>query len=167
MKDFPFRQGLLTVCNFYKTLLAPVSYDLSTITQVNEKSQTNDYRTLIEDISDHFKDFLKARSIDSFSLKSDNPVFATPKASANGRNALGATSLLDAMASSESNLSEVQFKIAETVFTESAFKKYTKLYEDSLSLFPTSFKKSKLRTGRLHFLQEGGGKTRVICIPDI
>jgi len=22
-------------------------------------------------------------------------------------------------------------------------------------------------TGRLHFLQEGGGKTRVICIPDI
>lgn len=167
MKDLRFRQGLLTICNYYKSITAPISYDLSTVTQVNLKSHTHEYRTLIEEITNHFQDFLKVRSIFPFTLKSDNPVFATPKASANGSNAMGETSVLDAMSIFESKMIYNILKIAHSVFTKKAFKEYCKLFRDSISMFPSLEKKKHLKTGRLHFLQEGGGKTRVICIPDI
>jgi hypothetical protein len=166
MKDLRFRQGLLTVCNFYKTLKGPISYDLSTITQVNPQSQTSEYCTMIDNIADHFKEILKARSIDTFQSKSDNPVFLTPKASANGPNALGKSSLLDAIATCESGMRSTIFEIARKVFTKQTFKNFAKLFRNSLYM-GTSLDKGKLITGRLHFLQEGGGKTRVICIPDI
>jgi hypothetical protein len=166
MKDLRFRQGLLTICNFYKTLKAPVSYDLSTITQVNPKSHTSEYCTLIDNISNHFKNFLKLRFIDTFQPKSDNPVFLTPKASANGPNALGEASILDAIAICETGKRKTLFEIARSVFPERTFKDFVKLFRESLSVKLPSYKK-KLITGRLHFLQEGGGKTRVICIPDI
>jgi hypothetical protein len=168
MKDIRFRQGLITVCNFYKSLKAPVSYDLSTITQVNPMSQTSEYRNLIEQISDHFSSYtIKARSIDMFSSRSDNPVFATPKASANGPNALGLSSVLDARASYESRIFKTQFEIARMVFTTQAFKDWAQLFRESLSVYKDLQINKNLITGRLHFLQEGGGKTRVICIPDI
>jgi len=166
IKDLRFRQGLLTICNFYKTLKGPVSYDLSTITQGNPKSQTTEYCSLIDDISDHFKHMLKVRSIDMFQSKSNNPVFLTPKASANGPNALGNSSLLDAVATCKFGIRKTIFEIARSVFTKPAFKDFVKLFRNSLSMKPSLDGKA-LIAGRLHFLQEGGGKTRVICIPDI
>lgn len=166
MKDVRFKQGLLTICSFYKSIMIPVSNDLSTITQVNPKSQSNEYRILIDNISDHFSTFVKERSINIFQSKSDNPVFATPKAGANGPNAMGITSLLDAMSILDSPIMNTQFSIAEEVFTPKAFEKWVQMFNDSISKFPSSYEK-KLITGRLHLLQEGGGKTRVICIPDI
>jgi hypothetical protein len=70
MEDYRFRQGVLTICNFYKTLKSPISYDVSTITQVNLQSQTTEYVELIEDISNHFETFIKERKIPSFQLNS-------------------------------------------------------------------------------------------------
>jgi hypothetical protein len=167
MEDFRFKQGLLTICNSYKLLKAPVSYDVSSITQVNPKSQTKEYVDLIEGISSNFQDFLKRRKIVPFELKSaHNPIFVTPKASAQGRNAIGYTSILDAIACNDSGIIETQRKIAEEVFTTKAFELWTKLINESLSERNPDTKYSNM-TGRLHFLQEGGGKTRVICIPDI
>jgi len=167
MKDLRFRQGLLTICNIYKTLRGPISYDLSTVTQVNLKSQTPEYRPLIDKISDHFKKTLKVRSIDPFLSKSDNPVFLTPKASANGPNALGMSSLLDAKAVCDSGMRKTIFAIARVVYTKLAFKKFAELFRKSLSMLKTSTDRRDVIPGRLHFLSEGGGKTRVICIPDI
>jgi hypothetical protein len=167
MKDIRFKQGLLTICNFYKVLKAPVSYDVSTITQVNPLSKTTRYAELIEEISSHFGNFIERRGIIPFQLSSaQNPVFVTPKASANGSNAIGYTSILDAIASPETNLRDVQSQMANLVFTKKAFDRWTKLYDDSLIQGESDFGSTK-KTGRLHFLQEGGGKTRVICIPDI
>jgi len=167
MKDFRFRQGLLTICNFYKTLKAPVSYDVSTITQVNPKSQTKRYAELIQDIARHFETFIKGRRIIPFELNSShNPIFVTPKASAQGPNAIGYTSILDAIACNDSKLRDIQISFAKEVFTSEAFEKWMQLYDESLSERNPDEKYSDM-TGRLHFLQEGGGKTRVICIPDI
>lgn len=167
MRDLKFKQGILTICNTYKLLKTPVSYDVSTITQVNDKSQTSKYVELIESISTHFEDFLKARNIDKFELNSaQNPIYVTPKASAQGANAIGYTSILDAIACNDSGLMNVQMEMAQSVYSEEAFTKYTSLYSESLSLRNPDEKYSNM-TARLHFLQEGGGKTRVICIPDI
>lgn len=167
MKDYRFRQGLLTICNVYKTLKAPISYDVSTITQVNPKSHTSRYVEVIEEIASHFQTFLKTRGVIPFELHSArNPVFVTPKASAQGPNAIGYTSILDAIACKETGLYETQRKIANLVFTEEAFNQWESLYQASL-LERDPDKVYSNVTGRLHFLQEGGGKTRVICIPDI
>merc|ERR1712050_599073 len=76
IQDFRFKQGLLTICNFYRTLKTPVSYDVSTITKVNPKSHTNRYVELIEDIASSFQDFLKVRKVVPFELNSaHNPLF--------------------------------------------------------------------------------------------
>jgi len=167
MRDLRFRQGLLTVCSSYKMLRAPVSYDVSTITQGNPMSQTRQYVELIDDIAFHFQDFLKARKIIPFELNSaQNPIFVTPKASANGRNAIGYTSILDAIACHDSGIIETQRKIAKEVFSSEAFNQWEFLINESLSERNPD-ENYKNMTGRLHFLQEGGGKTRVICIPDI
>lgn len=167
MKTLRFRQGLLTICNSYKLLKAPISYDVSTITQVNPKVHTSEYAELIDSISSNFEEFLKIRKIEKFQLNSShNPIFVTPKASAQGANALGYTSILDAIASLESGIIFVQTEIAKMVFTTDALKMWNKLYSDSLSEREPD-KEYTDKTGRLHFLQEGGGKTRVICIPDI
>lgn len=167
MKDMRFRQGLLTICNIYKLLKAPVSYDVSTITQGNPMSHTNEYVELIDKIAFHFKDFLKRRKIDSFQLNSShNPIFVTPKASAQGRNAIGYTSILDAIACNDSGIIETQKEFARRVFTPEAYSKWESLINESLSERSPDEKYSNV-TARLHFLQEGGGKTRVICIPDI
>jgi hypothetical protein len=167
MDSLRFRQGFLTVCNIYKTLKAPVSYDVSTITQVNPRVHTSRYVDLIEDIGLHFKDFLKRRKINMFELKSaHNPIFVTPKASAQGPNAIGYTSILDAIACNDSGLIETQREMAKLVFTDRAYSQWESLIAESLSERNPDEKYSNM-TGRLHFLQEGGGKTRVICIPDI
>jgi hypothetical protein len=122
MKDFRFKQGLLTICNIYKILKAPVSYDISTITQVNPKAQTKRYAELIDEIAFHFQDFLKVRKIPQFELNSSrNPIFVTPKASAQGSNAIGETSILDAIACHESKIIDTQRKFASMVFTEDAY----------------------------------------------
>jgi len=167
MKDFRFRQGLITICNIYKVLKAPISYDVSTITQVNLKSQTKRFDDTIDGIVSSFKDFLKVRKIVPFELQSShNPIFVTPKASAQGPNAIGYTSILDAIACHETGIIDTQVEIASKVFTEQAFTKWKSLISASLSE-KSPDKKYSDKTARLHFLQEGGGKTRVICIPDI
>jgi hypothetical protein len=167
MKDIRFKQGLLTICNIYKTLKAPVSYDVSTITQVNPMAQTARYAELINDIAFHFQDFLEIRKIKPFQLNSaHNPIFVTPKASAQGRNAIGDTSILDAIACHDSKIIDTQRSIAKLVFSDLAFNQWESLINDSLLLRDPDKSYSDM-TGRLHFLQEGGGKTRVICIPDI
>jgi hypothetical protein len=52
-----------------------------------------------------------------------NPIFSTPKASANGSSAMGFTSILDAYAVKKSRIFKTQFEIARSVFTPTAFKK--------------------------------------------
>jgi hypothetical protein len=164
MDDLRFKQGLLTICNFYKILKAPVSYSISTVIEKNPESHKDEYWQLIDDISDHFKNFLKVRSIDVFSKLSTSPIFATSKAGANGPNAMGETSINDAIASVKDKIYLYQFKIAWLVFTPKAFKNWKRLFHRSLSLGDQN---QCTINSRLHFLQEGGGKTRVICIPDI
>jgi hypothetical protein len=56
--------------------------------------------------------------------------------------------------------------MASMVFTKQAFDQWESLFQESLSLRSPDEHYTDM-TGRLHFLQEGGGKTRVICIPDI
>lgn len=168
MDDIRFRQGLLTICNFYKTIKGPVNTCVSTIIEPNPMSHTSIYRFLIEDIGQFFEKFISQRKIQHFQIKSDNPVYLTPKAGANGPNAIGLTSILDAMAIQEKGIDKLIFSMANSVFTEKAIKKFNLLFSDSISRSETiSTNIKKLITGRLHFLQEGGGKTRVICIPDI
>jgi hypothetical protein len=102
-----------------------------------------------------------------FELKSaHNPVFVTPKASANGPNAIGQTSILDAIACNDTGIIETQREMAKLVFTDEAYSQWDSLITESLSERNPDEKYTDM-TGRLHFLQEGGGKTRVICIPDI
>lgn len=139
MEDIRFKQGLLTIVNLFLILKAPVSYDLSTITKENPKANTIEFATLCKDIANHFsRTFFnefkmdypyvpnkkwnkKGRFIDLPFTKSDNPVFATPKAGANGPSAIGATSVLDCMASYDSGIYRTQFEIARKVFTPKAF----------------------------------------------
>jgi len=122
MKDFKFRQGMMTICNFYKILKSPVSYDVSTITRVNLKSQTSRYDELLDEIPSSFQDFLDQRKIPSFQLNSSqNPLFVTPKASAQGSNAIGITSIKDAIACESTGIIETQRTMASMVFTKEAY----------------------------------------------
>jgi len=90
----------------------------------------------------------------------------TPKASAQGANAIGYTSILDAIACQDSGIIDTQRECAKEVFTSDAYSLWESLITRSLSERNPNKQYSDM-TGRLHFLQEGGGKTRVICIPDI
>jgi hypothetical protein len=74
---------------------------------------------------------------------------------------------MDAMACHVTSLRFLQDQVAEKVFTPSRFLEWKELYEETLASYEGLEVKDPSKTGRLHFLQEGGGKTRVICIPDI
>lgn len=167
MEDIRFKQGLLTICSYVKSMKSPISYDVSTITRENPMSKTSRYVELIEDITSHFDTFVKARGVKPFELNSSHdPIFATPKASAMGPNAIGETSILDAIAVTETGIFSTIDSLAKLVFTKEAYNQWSKIFSDSLSLRNPDSVHTYV-TGRLHFLQEGGGKTRVICIPDI
>jgi hypothetical protein len=175
MKDYRTKQGLLTICNIYKLLKGPIDYDISTITNVNPMSHTSEYTRIIKDIGLYTKDILlKNIYKPTFSYNSSpNPIFATPKASANGPNAMGVTSILDAIATFGTKTGDRINHLAKCVFTQEAYElfislSYNSYLEGHLNYWDeTRPNKGKGHSGRLHFLQEGGGKTRVICIPDI
>lgn len=117
MTDFKFRQGLLTICNFYKCLIGPVDDDLSTIITPNLQSQTCEYTKTVNEIVEHFeKEFLPTRNIQKFKPSSRSVIFDTPKASANGPNAMGESSITDAMACGRSSLRKIQDSMARLVY---------------------------------------------------
>jgi hypothetical protein len=124
MKSNEFCQGILTICNIYKIIKLPVNRSVDTIIRPNPKEDTIEYKNRIEEISNYFTKFCKIRNIETLKLNSyKNPVFGTPKASANGSSAMGFTSILDAYAVKKSGIFKTQFEIARNVFTLSAFKK--------------------------------------------
>jgi hypothetical protein len=88
------------------------------------KEDTIEYKNRISEISDYFTNLCKTRNIKILDVNSyKNPIFSTPKASANGSSAMGFTSILDAYAVKKTGIFKTQFEIARSVFTPIAFKK--------------------------------------------
>lgn len=161
-----YKRVMLTTLAYYRLFTQPVSDDISNITTpgpvISEK--------LLNEVEQFADQFWKSRGIKPFEPREDLfPAYATTKAGANGPSAMGLTSLKDIISLEKNNLYQKIISFSPRVYTNS--EKLVQIMEDSLAIAKQSLEdfssKGLFSSGRLHLLAEGGGKTRVICIPDV
>jgi hypothetical protein len=82
---------------------------------------------------------------------------------------MGLTSLKDILALERDNLLTKIIDFSSMVYTKSSHDVLVDIIERTLAIAKSlpGLNLESLKTGRLHLLAEGGGKTRVICIPDV
>jgi hypothetical protein len=159
-----YARAMLTALAFYRLFTLSVDDNISNII----KDGPDIKRELLDEIEKFAFDFYKSRGIKPFEpVESKFPAYATTKAGANGSSAMGVTSLYDILALERDSILTKIVSISSKVYTNNEL--LIKMIDDSLAIaksLPGLILES-LKTGRLHLLAEGGGKTRVICIPDI
>jgi len=163
--DTNFSRMVLTYLSMYKLFHVEIDYDTSTITDPLKNPR------LMMDVSDRILGFIRtvARTlrIEKFEKSKEHPVHVTLKAGAYGPRSMGVTSLFDIASSQNEGLLDTSLKMANLVYQESSRKIFSDLVNESLEA-TTSLPKVELKqSSRLHFISEGGGKTRIVCIGDI
>lgn len=164
MNQPKYQRAMLTAISYYRLFTMPVDDDISNITTGGPDISPE----ILDEIQDFAKRFFEKRGVKPFQPKeSDFPAYATTKAGANGPSAMALTSLKDILALENNNLLQKIIDFSYEVYKD------PKILIDNIEESLTRAKSlvdinlQSLKTGRLHLLAEGGGKTRVICIPDI
>jgi hypothetical protein len=166
MNQPEYVKGMLTALAYYRLFTLPVSSDITSITTPGPEIA---WQT-ISALEKYAKKFYKSRGIKPFTPKEDLfPAYATTKAGANGPSAMGLTSLKDIVSLERSGLLDKIRSFSSKVYVNNEL--FIKTIDDSLTtakqILDDFSSIELLNTGRLHLLAEGGGKTRVICIPDV
>jgi len=162
--DPHYQRLILTVLSYYKLISDKVDNSISTIISPQKSSNLD---SAISDINKYIPKILKDLRIESFT-KSDSPSMnVTTKAGANGPRAMVATSILALQAVLKEGLDGHILNMVQLVYTDGRVKEFNDLFDLSKALIDPNIDTSTLKALRLHFLIEGGGKTRVICIGDI
>jgi hypothetical protein len=155
---------VLTSLSIYKLVKHEVDYDISTITAPCKSPKLSE---AINRIKPLIPQILKELKFKRFEPVECSPLFVTTKAGANGPKAMGVTSLLDMSAVIEEGLFPSIEKLYDLVFTKKQRETIEEIISSSrYSLFQMNLKHTR-PSSRLHFIPEGGGKTRVVCIGDI
>jgi len=142
----------------------PVKEDVSTIVAESTSSCLSKLSDSLREYSTSW--FTKMR-ITPFEKSDDFPVYGTQKASANGPMALGITALRDFVAIQDQGLLPLIKEIGPLVYE--TYDKLQYILEDTELEIDQSILENRdsYKTGRLHFISEPAGKTRVVAIPDI
>jgi hypothetical protein len=143
-----------------------VSSDISTITTPGTELSEE----FLNDLEKFATRFFEERKVEPFVPEdTDFPAYATTKAGASKGPAMGLASLKDILALEKEGLLQKISLLGSKVYTERSKIILDELIESSLTMArqPDLLKDQVSSSGRLHLLAEGGGKTRVICIPDI
>lgn len=159
-----YARAMLTALAYYRLFTQPVNDDISNI--INPGPELSG--ELLQEIEEFAREFYESRGITPFEPSdSPFPAYATTKAGANGHSAMGLTSLIDILALERDGLLTKIIDFSSKVY--SCNKLLLDMIERTLSIAKSlpEVNLESLKTGRLHLLAEGGGKTRVICIPDI
>lgn len=169
MKSEFGKQAILTICKYY--MLYNNHGEKPNFDSVTQPSQIRqeDLWSLSENIGSYANVFFEERRITPFQFKSiDHFIFPTPKASASGPNALGISSIKDAIAIyTDQRMFRLFQSMIELVYTDSAVERINKLFFDSIDQSEDIHRVYGKPLARFHILYEGGGKQRIICIPDI
>jgi hypothetical protein len=159
-----YARAMLTVLAFYRLFTQSVNDDISNIIKDGPEIK----QELLDEIEKFALNFYNSLGIKPFEpVEAEFPAYATTKAGANGPSAMGLTSLYDIVALERDSILTKIVSFSSKVYSNNRV--LLKMIEDSLATaksLPGLILES-LNTGRLHLLAEGGGKTRVICIPDI
>jgi hypothetical protein len=159
-----YARAMLTALAYYRLFTKPVDSDISNITTPGPVIAEH----ILQEIEEYAKEFFKERKVRTFEPEeSPFPAYATTKAGANGPSAMGLTSLKDILALERDGLLTKIIDFSSKVYSNNGL--LLDMIERTLAIaksLPGLILES-LKTGRLHLLAEGGGKTRVICIPDI
>lgn len=164
MKQPEYARAMLTALAYYRLFTQPISDDISNIITPGPDVSKH----TLKEIEEYAREFYNSRGILPFEPQdSPFPAYATTKAGANGPSAMGLTSLKDILALKRSDLLTKIVDLSSKTYKDN--KLFLDIIERSLSIANSlpELNLESLKTGRLHLLAEGGGKTRVICIPDI
>lgn len=166
LSDPQYQRAVLTALGYYRLFNLPVDEKvLESIHLEGSKISVS----FLDEIEDFARRFFEARGIKPFAPdESGYPIYATTKAGANGPTAMGITSLKDLMFLLKHGLLRKVKDLAFLTYDKTLYGWFIKIIDASLAMVPNQVDiKSSGITTRLHLLSEGGGKTRVICIPDI
>lgn len=164
MNQPEYARAMLTALAYYRLFTQPVSDDISNITTPGPEVSED----ILQEIEEYALGFYRSRGIKPFEpIESPFPAYATTKAGANGPSAMGLTSLKDILALKRDDLLTKVIDLSSKTYKDN--KLFLDIIERSLAIAKSlpELNLESLKTGRLHLLAEGGGKTRVICIPDI
>lgn len=159
-----YARAMLTAQAFYRLFTQPVDSNLSSITEGG--SEVSEHT--LKEIEEYATEFYRSRGIKPFEpVDVPFPAYATTKAGANGPSAMGLTSLKDILALERDGLLTKIIDFSSKVYSNNVL--LLDMIERTLAIAKSlpELNLESLKTGRLHLLAEGGGKTRVICIPDI
>jgi hypothetical protein len=162
-KDIQDNRFVMTLMGCYKLIHLEPSFDVSTIIGPQKSPLCAE---TIEDINKHIPDILRILKIGKFKPSNVSPLHVTTKASATGSLAMGVTSITDLLSVQRTGDLEYIRSISKLVFNKSSYESFMILINNSLDK-AKDIKDKNHPSSRLHFISEGGGKTRVICIPDI
>jgi hypothetical protein len=155
---------ILTILSFYKLVKTKPDYSIKTIT---DPCASLDVGDTISRITKMLPKVLKTLKVTPFQTIDKYPLHVTTKAGGHGPAAMGVTSLFD-LASIQAE--EVYPKVTEMldlVLTKSQHKVINGVTQESLEAITSDITEHIKSSARLHFISEGGGKTRVVCIGDI
>lgn len=164
MKQPEYARAVLTAIAYYRLFRVGVDEDLSSITQPGPVVPEQ----ILQQVEEFARSFYKNRRINPFIPSNDPfPAYATTKAGANGPSAMGLTSMKDVVSLEEDDLYQRIISLSSKTYENPEV--LHKIMEDTLitARETLDINQELLTQTRLHLLAEGGGKTRVICIPDI
>jgi hypothetical protein len=155
---------LLTTLSYYKQIHLEPDYDVSTIVT----PQSSEFcKEAIDEMKAYIPQILSEMGIKKFKKSNDNFMHVTTKAGGHGPKAMGITSLYDMVAVIREGLFPKINELWTKVYTDDQNKKIKRIVNQSINSITLDVFQNIKPSSRLHFISEGGGKTRVICIGDI
>jgi len=169
LADLRLQKITLTILNGYKLLFLEPDYDISTIVEPCKVTPKHLISYIEKVASEQFlAKLFSGYRIEPMEPFNGNPIYVTTKAGASGPKTMGITSLIDYHNIQKDGTLDLIKELMPLVFTREPLKLIENLLNQTSSTpIPNCEQKHKVATSRLHFLSEGGGKTRVICIADI
>lgn len=164
--DKEWMRFVLTLLGCYKLFRLPPKIDVTSVTQP-PKDPVRIAR-LIEEMDNHIPQILSDLGDKEFTPSLRAPIFATTKAGASGPFAIGVTSLHDLLAVRREGVNDLISPVVQGSYDPMQQRNLMEILQNSaLAIQMKDIQDKGKLPARLHFLSEGGGKTRTICIPDI
>jgi len=164
--DREMARFVLSLLGYYKLFRLPPRVDVTSVTSTPKDPAR--IATLIEEIDTMIPEILSDLGDRMFEPSLRAPIFATTKAGASGPFAIGVTSLQDLLAARREGVNDLISPVVQGSYDPMQQRNLMEILRDSsLAIQSQGIKDKGGPAARLHFLSEGGGKTRTICIPDI
>jgi len=164
--DKEWMRFVLTLLGYYKLFRLPPKVDVTSVTTPSKDPMR--IAQLIDEMEVHIPQILSDLGDKEFIPSLAAPIFATTKAGASGPFAIGVTSLHDLLAVRREGVNDLITPVVQGTYSPLQQGNLMEILQDSaFAISQQNIEDKGCLPARLHFLSEGGGKTRTICIPDI